>query len=65
MAFPQPLDNLAEIEILRLQQHKQVIDQIGRFVDDFFPIVADRCKRQFHALFADLLCNALATRFAV
>lgn len=59
MPLAQPADHRAQIQLLVLQQHQQVIDQIRSFVDQLFAIVDRGGQRGFHAFLPDLLRDAL------
>ncbi len=59
MPLAQPADHRAQIQILVLQQHQQVIDQVRSFVGQLFAIVDRGGQRGFHAFLPDLLRDAL------
>ncbi len=59
MALIKPLYHILQTQSLVLQQDRQVVEQIGGFVDKFLPILGHGGQRHFDTLFTHLLGDAL------
>ncbi len=55
----QALHHILQTQAFVLQQHGQVVEQIGGFVDELLPILGHGGQGHFHPLFTHLLGDAL------
>ena len=58
MPLPEYFGDFSEADSLAGEQHDQVVNEIGRFIDLLVAIAGCACKREFDCFFADFLSDA-------